>query len=308
MPASSQLGTVDAVPAVDFTYGQPPEFGRSVVVTAFTPVAITQTADLVKIFGNYTPTPAPFILFSQNVGVQKINVLGVIERLLLEAVTFDVTDDIVAGDRSIVRYLERQDPGSFPSNGQPLSAIQNISEYSGGTKTGGTWDMVFTMQDGSEVTVTHAWDDSFTEFQTNIDTVMAGEILSYAAGDIAVTNPSGGDIRLSFSGDSVKHLHWELVQVDETNLTGTGSYGAVTNIQFGHPARYGWSVLYILGVVETEPTPQMGVAPVSFNVNSPGSRADYPPQWVVRALAEEMSYVEDNIELKQQLFKELGIS
>lgn len=311
--AESRLGHEDAIPGVSFAYGFAPSFAVPRIATAFNTVTFANEADNVVIFGNYTAlSPPPHILFRQNTGRTLIYALGVIERLLLEAVTFDVTDDINAGDRSIVRYLRRQDSGSFPAAGQPLPAIQEIEEFSGNPPTGGTWDMIFTMQDESEVTVTHAYDDSVSEIQTNVDTVMAGEILSYTAGDIAITDPIGitNDIRITFSGNSVKHLHWELVQTDTSNFTGTdvGDFGPVTHIQYGHPARYGWSVLYNLGVVGTLPTDQMGTLPNTFDVRGPGSRPDYPPQYVVRALAEEMSFVEGNVNLKLQLFKELGIS
>lgn len=115
-------------------------------------------------------------------------------------------------------------------------------------------------------------------------------------------------LRITFSGDSVKYLHWDVVTIDETSLTGTGTFSTFENIQYGHPARYGWSVLYVLGVVGTQPTPEMGTLPNTFDVSGPGTRADYPPQFVVRALAEEMSYIEDNPELKAQLFEELGLT
>lgn len=187
MPLSnSQLGSVDAVPGSQFTYGQTPSFGTSVVVTAFSSISFTASGDVNKIFNDYTPTPAPHILFSQNAGREIVFALGLIDRLLLEAVTFDVTDDIVAGDRSVVRYLRRQDSGTFPPDGQPLSAIQQTNGYSG-IPISGTWDLVFTMQDGSTVVVENDFDDDINDIQTNIDTAMAGQILGYTAGDIQVS-------------------------------------------------------------------------------------------------------------------------
>jgi len=311
MASASVLGVSTSTLGDEMTYGEPPTFGATYVVTASHAISFVTLGEANVIYGDYTPDPNPHILFRQDVGVLHVFSPGIIERLLLEAKTFDITHEIIAGDRSIVRYLERQSSSTFPANGQPLSAIQDIGAFElGDPPSGGTWDIVFTMQNGDLVTVTNQWTDAHADVQTNVDTVMAGEIVGYAAGDIVVTDPSLIDdpYRLSFTGNSVKFLHWENVST-VNNLTGTANdFGPVTVVQYGHPARYGWSVLLALGVINTLPTDQMGVVPSSFDVNPVGSRADFPPQWVVRALADEMAFVEDNIELKNQLFAELGIS
>lgn len=206
MVSNSQLGSNLAIPGSEFTYGQPAPYGEQVIVSAYNSSTFSHSADVYKLFGNYTARP--HLSFNHSTAVQMIPVLGLIDRFLLEATTIDITDEIIAGDRSVVRYLRRQDPGHFPANGQPLPAIQEFEAYSG-SLIGGTWDLVFTLQDGSTVTVTNQYNDGLAEIQSNIDTAMAGQILGYTAGDIQVSGDVIGEQEvitgqiLAYGGGSV---------------------------------------------------------------------------------------------------------
>lgn len=311
MAFTSELGTSDSLLGFTMQFGGPPPFGNQVIVTAFNSVIISQSDTRSTILANYDGNT--HLSFSQRTSRDYIPALRLIDRFLLEAVTIDVYDDIVATDRSIVRYLKRQDPGDFPPGGQPLNEVQVIDEFSGPAPTGGTWDLIFTLLDGSVVPVTIPYNTStIPAIQALVDAALDGQIPGYAAGDIVISSVLGitNDIKLSFTGNSVRYTRYPLVQTDTSNLIGTaGTFGPVTELVAGHPARYGWSILYVLGVVKDLPSFVMGDLPPAgyFNVNPQGSRADYPPQWVIRGLAEEMAYVEDNIELKLALYRALGI-
>jgi len=76
-------------------------------------------------------------------------------------------------------------------------------------------------------------------------------VSGWSAGDITV---AGGDltsapVTLTFDGTSVDELNHALVVVDGTLLTGGGSAGAVTKTTAGGPARNGYGLLSVLGIL-----------------------------------------------------------
>lgn len=234
--------------------------------------------------------------------------MGVISDFLANAKTIATGPGRVAEHKVIVRDLERLEDIDLPSGYAAANEVQQIAIYQG-TVNGGTFDLDFTLRDGTTFTASGiAFDAVAATIESAIDTAAGGVVAGWTNGDIAVT---GGPLTttaltLTYSGASVQNAKHQPVVIDGANLLGGGSAGAVSVATNGQTDRRSWAVLNVGGVIEGSPPAQGTGTPITI-ANTRESYPQMPGQGTLRALAREAAIEDGNPAVEGSLLDALKL-
>lgn len=210
------------------------------------------------------------------------------------AKTYDVTSDIDPLYRMVHRDLNGL--GGQLYQNATLDAVDEVQDITSGDRTGGTFDLDFTLEDGQTFSVDGlAFNAAASAVQTAVDAAAALAITGYTAGDIAVTGgafgASGSDTTFTFSGTSVRGDH-PLISVDGASLTGGATDPSPSEDTAGVVPRFWFAALKAFGVI-TGTDPAFGAAPNGqYTVRNSDELENYPRQQTIKALIKEATVVE----------------
>lgn len=213
---------------------------------------------------------------------------------LSRAKTYDVTGDIDPLYRMVHRDLNRLEDQVYQN--ATLDAVDEVQDITSGDRTGGTFDLDFTLADGQTFSVDGlAFNAAASAVQTAVDAAAALAITDYTAGDIAVTGgafgAAGSDTTFTFSGTSVRGNH-PLISVDGGSLTGGTTDPAVSEDTAGVVPRFWFAALKAFGVI-TGTDPAFGDAPAGqYTVRNSDELENYPRQATIKALIREATVIE----------------
>lgn len=142
------------------------------------------------------------------------------EDLFSKAKTIDITGNIDPLDKRLHRDIKARCNCGYQSAALAGDTEQQTTMV--GSKTGGTMDLTFTLEDLQTFDVTGlAFDANASTLQVAIDDAALLAVAGYTVGDIVVTGGpfASTSICVTFSGESVRGNH-PLIIVDGTNLTG----------------------------------------------------------------------------------------
>lgn len=227
---------------------------------------------------------------------------------LARAKTFDVTGDIDALSRKVVREVSKL--GDLPYQNATLDAVPEVQSLSAGDRTGGTMTLAVTLQDGqSFTTAAVAYNAAASAIQSAVDAAAVVAIAGYVAGDISVTGgppgAAGSPTTFTFGGSSVRGNH-PLATVGGGSLTGGTTDPAFTQSVAGVVPRFWFAALKAMGVIEgTDPV--FGAAPAGqYTVNTRDQLENYPSNRTIRALVKEAT-VQEGQDWETELLGLLGL-
>lgn len=248
--------------------------------------------------------------------------MGVLSDLLATADTFDTSATRQAGSRvtyrQLVDILNEQGDFAYPSGFDVANEVQSIAVLHEDVD-GGTFTLVFTMEDGAEVTTGNI------AFGANAATILgaintAFTTATYPAwtnGDIAVAGGAltSAPVTLTFSGASVAGRNHGLTVMDGALLTDGGSPidpfgGEITQSTAGGTGRAAWAALVALGIITVD-LPDQGAALSPEDVTVVNVKGDFPHKLnndTIRALIEEAAHDDGDVaSIKTVLLEKLGL-
>lgn len=226
---------------------------------------------------------------------------NIVTDALTNALTYDVTGEIIAADKRIHRDLVTRCNCAYPASldsSPPVPAVAEVQDISAGDRTGGTFELDFDLGDSQTFSaVAIAFNATAGAIETAIDTAANGTVTGWTDGDIAVTGgpvgAGGATVTLTFSGASVLGKDAVLTVVDGANLTGGTTDPVASDVTDGAPtvpgtpARFWFAALKLMGVIEGT-DPAFGAAPAGqYTVNLLDTLANYPSVRTVQALIKE---------------------
>lgn len=233
--------------------------------------------------------------------------MGVIADLLANAQTFAAGTERVANDRVVTRQLQGllDSHGDFdyPSGYDAVNEVQSIAIF-GGSPSGGTFTLTFTLSDGATYTTAGiAYDANAATIQAAVDTAVAATV---TAGHIVTT---GGPLTttpltITFSGADVAGANHGQTTIDATSVTG-GTAGAASTTTEGHTQRAAWAFLKATGLCTTTP-PAQGSDLTSATVIERGSFPYQLDQETVQAVVEEAAYDDGNDTVRSVILAAMG--
>lgn len=181
------------------------------------------------------------------------------------------------------------------------------------TITGGTYTLSFSLA-GPETFTTDpiAFDADATAIQSAIDNGADGNVGGYSPGDIAVTGGpiNAANIVLTFSGASVDEEAHNLTVVDGTELTVDADEPAVDEgaIVKGQTDRPTWAILNVLGVIDAAPAQGTANADDLVRLTTPAVNPHYPSGMLIRSLAKEAAYQDQNPAVEAAILTVCGLN
>ena len=281
----------------------------STILTADNTIVFTQLAEAVDAF---TMTAGSSITLSQLstlefVQAGTIPVTNIADDLINYAITFD-TSGSDTRSRTLLREVENY-VQSDPYGRGLLGARSGVYTITGGDATGGTFDLNFTMFDGTTFSVTGIdYNILKSTLQTAIDNAAGIALSGYVDGLIGVSGANqltdGVDISISISGTQYQGHH--TIELDPTNLTG-GTDHTIVETTIGHVNRFWFAALKAFGVLKGS-DPAWGEAPAGqYTVNLRDELENYPSNESIKMLIEEAS-VQEEQDWEAELFPLLGFS
>ena len=173
----------------------------------------------------------------------------------------------------------------------PLAAVAEIQSITAGDRTGGTFDLVFTLAEGTGFSVLALdWDVIFSVVQTEVDSAALAANPTYVAGDFAVAGGAFGDsgsaTTVTFGGP-LGIGNQALITVVGTSLTGGTTDPVAFQLTAGIVPRFWFTALKNLGVI-VGIDPIFGATPAGqYTVNLRESLENYPSNQTLRTLIKE---------------------
>jgi hypothetical protein len=213
---------------------------------------------------------------------------------LSRAISYDVTGKIDPNARRIHRELENLLGEQLYQNAT-LDKVSEVQTGVPGDRTGGTMDLVITVNGQVSTVLALASNATASATQAAVDAQAAVDIAGYVAGDIAVTGgpfgAAGANTLFTFSGDSVIGNH-PLVTVVGTSLTGGTIDPSFSETTAGVVPRFWFAALKAMGVI-VGTDPAFAAAPAGqYTVNTRDQLENYPSNRTIRALIKEATLVE----------------
>lgn len=245
--------------------------------------------------------------------------MGVYSDFLAGAKTVDTgtnaSDDgyKVAGDKVAVRQLDKLKAikdSNYVTGFAEADEVQSIAIYED-TIDGGNFTLTISLKGLPAFTTANiAHDANAATIEAAIDTAAAAaSVPNFSAGDIAVT---GGPLTttpvvLTFDGASVDAQNHGLTVINDVDLTGGGSVGAVTTTTHGQSNRAALSILFSTSAI-TGTIPAQGVTPSDFTAASNhNTNWLLPDQDTLRRLAREAGHVDENLALEHAILDALDL-
>lgn len=234
--------------------------------------------------------------------------MGIYSDFLENVNTVDTSLPREGVSRAVVRQInalmDLQGDRGYPSGYTERDEVQSIAVYEG-TVSGGTFDLTITLKDGTSFTVADiAYDASAATIETAID----GES-GLAAGAISV---SGGPLTtdplvLTFDGEEVAGQNHPLATIDDTDLTGGGSAGAVSVTTHGQGNRTAWAILKECGAIAGT-LPAQGDDPTDLTAATNRATNPYlPDAGTLRALAHAAGVEDNNAAVETAILEALSL-
>lgn len=188
--------------------------------------------------------------------------MGVFSDLRASAKGIDFSPPAVGVQRAVAGDLAgmeaRIGDAPYPSGYEAKNEVHSIAIYIG-TVDGGTQTYTVTLADGTTFTTAGvAYNANAATIEGAINTAASGVVDGWTNGDISV---AGGPltttpVTLTFDGASVAGKNHGLTTIDDANLTGGGSAGAVTTTTEGQEVRTALAILQLAGVLAGNPPTQ----------------------------------------------------
>lgn len=235
--------------------------------------------------------------------------MGIFSDLLTSAQGIDVTPDITALDRIVVRELEAMvDRGDvdLPTALAETDAVHTLPQYTV-DHTGGNFTLTFVLRNGETFTTGNlAHNADASTIETAIDSAATtASITGWTNGDITVTGgtllAAGADVVLTYDGASVSGDNHTLVVLNDSLTGGTTASPSSVKTTAGQTDRKAWAALQMLGAVAASDVPAQGVDPSAFTApTNKGTNFYFPSEATLRALAEEAAIedLNDNVRVE----------
>jgi hypothetical protein len=217
---------------------------------------------------------------------------NIYEDILVSAKTIDITDPILPQDRSVHRDLLRLTQVEYQN--ATLAAVDEVQSISAGDRADGTFEIDFTLVDGTTFTtdpIDH--DGTAAAIQLVVDAAAVLEVDGYVAGDIvAAGGPlATSPVTLTFSGNSVRGNHPLAVVVD-IDLSGGTTDPAITQSTAGVVPRFWFAALKAMGCI-TGTDPAFAAAPNGdYEAVDRNTLAGFPSQETIESLIHEATVQE----------------
>lgn len=223
----------------------------------------------------------------------------IFEDVLEWSRTIDVTGDISAADRLVIRELEARCHCPYEAAGT-LEKVIEVQEGVPGDRTGGTFSFLLRKAaNGSPISHPQirgdeiAWNANATVMQTSIDLLGPQVWGDYVDGDIVVSGgpagAGGSDITYTYSGRSVEGRQLTL-GIDEEFLTGGGSTMTTAQITDGVSARFWFAALKQMGIISGLPDPFISDTPNGqYVIHQRDEVENWPSNETIRRLVQEAS-------------------
>ena len=227
---------------------------------------------------------------------------------LTRAVTYDITNPIDSPDKVLHRDIDAMPDMDYPNS--TLDAVDEVQSITPGDRTGGTFDLAFTLVDGQTFSVTGlASNATAAAVQTAVDAAAYAAVSGYNNGDIVVAGGpfgSGGSATtFTFSGTSVRGNH-PLIVGTYTSLTGGTTDPVVSQTTAGVVPRFWFAALKQFGVIKGN-DPAFGAAPSGqYTVNARDSIENYPKNETIKRLLREAT-VQEGQDWESELYPLLNL-
>jgi hypothetical protein len=218
--------------------------------------------------------------------------MGIYADFLANTKGMDITDPIVAGDRTVNEWVSEQIANGDVAEAAAYAAKDEVQSLSANDHTGGTFTLAFTLRSGETFTTAGiAVGATAGTIETAIDVAAtSASVVGWTNGDISV---SGGPadtaaVVFTFDGTSVTGQNHGLIVNDGTLLTGGTDDGTVTVTTNGQTKRTSWAILAAVGAI-TAGMPAQGADVTQYDLTAGprDSNPALPSAAVLTTLAEE---------------------
>jgi hypothetical protein len=210
--------------------------------------------------------------------------------------------------KDIAGFQARQGDPAAPSGYAEADEVQSIGTYNG-TVSGGNFTITITLADGTAITTANiAYDAVEATIESAIDTAATGNITSWTNADISVAltgDLTGNAATVTFDGDSVDATNHPVLVMNDIDLSGGGTVGAVSVTTNGQTQRVALAALSVMGIIASPPPPQ-GTTTVTASATR-ASHPWFPRQETLQALAKQASIEDSTDALYSSLLTAMGI-
>ena len=219
------------------------------------------------------------------------------EDVLEWARTFDVTGDIDAPDKIVLRELKARCNCPYEAAGT-LERVIEVQSCVPGGRTGGTFSFLMRKASNGDP-FTHpqirseetAWNSSAATMQPIVDALAVQVWQDYLPGDIVVAGGPAGSggaaFTLTYNGRSVEGRQLTF-GVDEEFLTGPSPTMVTSQITDGVSARFWFAALKQMGILSGLPDPFISDAPNGqYGIARRDELENWPSNATIKALVRE---------------------
>lgn len=238
--------------------------------------------------------------------------MGIYTDLFANARTIDATAPREGNQRAVYAKLDaardRQGDLDYPTSTAAIDEVQSIAQHVA-TVDGGTYTLTVSLKGKAAFTTAAiAYNANVATIEGAIDTAAAlASVPDFEAGDISVGGAalSAGAATFTYDGASVAEQNHGEITIDDAELTGGGTAGAVSTTTEGQSNRTALAVLICNSTI-TDSLPAQGVtATITAGENRLGPNAlDHD---TIRALALEAGVQDDNKGLETAILTALGL-